>query len=53
MKLLAIAFLVFSVRFGDGAVWHDWADALKMSRAECEKHAGDYGDGVSARCYRR
>jgi hypothetical protein len=52
MKLLAIVFLMFTVRY-DGGVWHDKADAMPMSRADCAKYAGDYGDGVRARCYRK
>lgn len=42
--------LVFSIPYDHGR----WVtDRIAVSRAECVKYAGDYGDGVRARCERR
>jgi hypothetical protein len=43
--------LVFSIHYDHGKVWV--TDRVPVSRAECAKHAGDYGDGVRARCDRK
>lgn len=48
----AIRYLVFASHYGDGKVWYNKADAMVASRAQCRRYAKDYGDGVSAGCYR-
>jgi hypothetical protein len=53
MKLLVISFLVFSVRYGDGQVWRNTADAITLPAGECQRYAKSYGDGVEARCSRK
>lgn len=45
-------YLVFAVQY-NGKVWRNTADAIALSASECQRYAKSYGDGVTARCYRR
>jgi hypothetical protein len=46
-------YLVFASHFGNGQVWFNKADAIRLPQKRCEREARKhYGDGVTAACYR-
>jgi hypothetical protein len=45
-------YLVFASHFGNGQVWFNKADAIKLPVQKCELEARKYRGEVTASCYR-